>query len=52
MKIGILGSGLVGLSAALQLADTFEVVIFEKNDNPGGCMSSLTLAPYNNTYTI
>lgn len=49
MKIGILGSGLAGLSAALQLADTFEVVIFEKNDNPGGCMSSLT---YKNTYTL
>lgn len=49
MKIGILGSGLAGLSAALQLADKFEVVIFEKNDSPGGCMSSLT---YNNTYTL
>ena len=49
MKIGILGSGLAGLSAALQLADKNEVVIFEKNDSPGGCMSSLT---YNNTYTL
>ena len=49
MKIGILGSGLAGLSAALHLADRFEVVIFEKNDSPGGCMSSLT---YNNTYIL
>lgn len=49
MKIGILGSGLAGLSAALQLADKNEVVIFEKCDSPGGCMSSLT---YNNTYTL
>jgi len=49
MKIGILGSGLAGLSAALQLADKFEVVVFEKNNSPGGCMSSLT---YNNTYTL
>jgi protoporphyrinogen oxidase len=49
MKIGILGSGLAGLSAGLQLADDHEVVIFEKNTVPGGCMSSQT---YNDTYTL
>lgn len=40
MKIGIIGSGLTGLSAALNLADKHDVIIFEKNDTAGGCMSS------------
>lgn len=48
MKIGILGSGLAGLSASLHLAEKNKVVIFEKNDTPGGCMTSMK---YNN-YTL
>ncbi|MDD4133416.1 MAG: NAD(P)-binding protein, partial [Methanocorpusculum sp.] len=48
MKIGILGSGLAGLSSAMQLAEKNTVVVFEKNDTPGGCMSS---RKYNN-YTL
>ena len=48
MKIGIIGSGLAGLSSAIQLAEKNTVVVFEKNDTPGGCMSS---RKYNN-YTL
>ena len=40
MKICILGAGLAGLSTALRLADTAEIVILEKNGMAGGCLAS------------
>lgn len=48
MKIAIIGSGLTGLTAALNLADKNSIVVFEKNDFAGGCLSS---KKYNN-YTL
>lgn len=42
-KIGIIGSGLGGLSAAIYLAaEGFDVEVFESNDSPGGKASSVT----------
>jgi phytoene desaturase len=36
-KIIIIGSGIAGLASAVRLAvQGFEVIVFEKNDNPGG----------------
>lgn len=36
-KVSIIGSGIAGLSAAIDLADSnFEVIVHEKNDKPGG----------------
>ncbi|HJJ47751.1 MAG TPA: NAD(P)/FAD-dependent oxidoreductase [Methanocorpusculum sp.] len=46
MKVGILGSGLCGLSAALELCGRCEVVVFEKNTFAGGCMSSKKYGQY------
>ncbi|MDO5845735.1 MAG: NAD(P)/FAD-dependent oxidoreductase [Methanocorpusculum sp.] len=46
MKIGILGAGLTGLTAALQLADTNTIVVFEKNTVAGGCLSSKKYGAY------
>lgn len=42
-KIGIIGSGLGGLSAAIYLAaEGFDVEVFESNDYPGGKASSVS----------
>lgn len=46
MKVCILGAGLTGLAAALRLAGKFEVVIFEKNEVPGGCLASKNYGNY------
>ena len=36
-KVSVIGSGIAGLSAAIDLADSnFEVTVHEKNDKPGG----------------
>jgi protoporphyrinogen oxidase len=40
MKIGIIGGGLAGLVAGYHLSDNHEVVIFEKEDETGGLLSS------------
>ncbi|MDO5844287.1 MAG: NAD(P)/FAD-dependent oxidoreductase [Methanocorpusculum sp.] len=49
MNIAIIGSGLTGLTAALKLADKNSIVVFEKNNFAGGCLSS---KKYNNKYTL
>ncbi len=46
MKIGILGAGLTGLAAALRLAETGTVVVFEKNAMAGGCLASKNYGEY------
>lgn len=47
MKVGIIGSGLSGLAAALDLTSRgHTAVIFEKNTFAGGCMSSKKYGAY------
>jgi len=40
IKVCIIGSGLAGLSAAYYLTGKFNIEIFEKRENTGGCLSS------------
>ncbi len=46
MKIGIIGAGLTGLTAGLQLSDNNSITIFEKNTGAGGCLSSKKYEKY------
>lgn len=46
MKVCILGAGLTGLTAGLQLADDHHIVILEKNPVPGGCLASENYGKY------
>ncbi|MFH0968611.1 MAG: NAD(P)/FAD-dependent oxidoreductase [Methanobacteriota archaeon] len=48
MRIGIIGGGLAGLVAGYDLSEQHEVVIFEKDTEPGGLLSSYR----NERYTI
>jgi phytoene desaturase len=42
-KIGIIGSGIAGMAAAIELAHAgYHVEIFEKNESPGGRGRSFT----------
>lgn len=44
MKIGVIGAGIGGLSAACELANEgHDVTVFEKNDNPGGKLGEVVL---------
>lgn len=44
MKIGVIGAGIGGLSAACELAkDGHEVTVFEKNAKPGGKLGEMVL---------
>lgn len=46
-KAIIIGSGVAGLAAAIRLAvQGFEVSVYEKNDYPGGKLSSLKIGEY------
>ncbi len=46
-KVIIIGSGVGGLATAIRLAtDGFDVVIYEKNNHPGGKLSSLKLKDF------
>ncbi|MCD7973353.1 MAG: phytoene desaturase [Candidatus Azobacteroides sp.] len=47
MKIGIIGSGIAGLAAAVRMAvKGHEVTVYEKNNYPGGKISELYLKDY------
>jgi protoporphyrinogen oxidase len=46
MKIGIIGGGLAGLSAAHALLPDHEIDLYEKMPFPGGCLSSYTFDRY------
>jgi protoporphyrinogen oxidase len=46
MKIGIIGGGLTGLTAAVRLVHEHEVDLFEKMPFLGGCLSSYTINDY------
>lgn len=47
MKISIIGSGIAGLSSAIRLRNLgFDVTVFEKNEYPGGKLTSLELGNY------
>lgn len=43
MKIAVIGSGVAGLSAALALKDSAEVVLYEKDDRLGGHANTVTI---------
>ena len=43
MRVCILGGGLCGLAAALQLSSSSEVTLLEREKDPGGCLSSYRL---------
>ncbi|MGB5031871.1 MAG: FAD-dependent oxidoreductase, partial [Saprospiraceae bacterium] len=46
-KIGIIGSGIAGMAAAIELAHAgYHVEIFEKNESPGGRGRSFTEAGF------
>ena len=46
-KIGIIGSGISGLSASIRLSNMgYEVEVFEANDYPGGKLTSFKLGEY------
>ena len=48
MKIAIVGAGFTGLSAAFELSKKgHEVVIFEKDSNPGGLAIGFKEKPWN-----
>ena len=41
MRVGVVGSGIGGLAAALRLLNKgYKVTVFETNDYPGGKLSS------------
>jgi protoporphyrinogen oxidase len=46
MKVCIIGGGLAGLCAALQLKGRHEVVIYEKKGQLGGCLASHRIEDY------
>jgi diapolycopene oxygenase len=47
VKIGIIGAGVAGLAASIRLAKQgHQVVVFEKNNFPGGKLSSFSLGKY------
>jgi len=46
MKIGIIGGGLTGLTAATRLTHEHEVEVFEKMPYLGGCLSSYNVNDY------
>lgn len=46
MIVGIIGSGLTGLTAAYMLADNVSCTIFEKKHEIGGCLSSVNYGTY------
>jgi protoporphyrinogen oxidase len=46
MRIGIIGAGLAGLAAGYQLSHDNDVIIFEKDDYPGGLLSSYQTGSY------
>ena len=47
MKVGIIGSGIAGLAASIRMACRgYAVEVFEKNNYPGGKLSSFTLGKY------
>lgn len=46
MRIGIIGAGLSGLTAGLNISDKHDVVIFEKSEVAGGCMVSKKYGKY------
>ena len=43
MRFCILGGGLCGLVAALRLSGSFDVTVLEREQEPGGCLSSYRL---------
>ena len=46
-RIGIIGSGISGLSASLRLSNMgYKVQVFEANEYPGGKLSSFKLGGY------
>ena len=46
-KIGIIGSGISGLSASIRLSNMgYQVEVFEANDYPGGKLTSFKLGEY------
>ncbi|MEW1856905.1 NAD(P)/FAD-dependent oxidoreductase [Pseudarthrobacter oxydans] len=52
-RIGVLGAGLAGLSAAIKLAEAGEhITVFEARDRPGGRVWSETLETPNGCYVI
>ena len=52
MKTVIIGGGLAGLAAAYRLADKDEIVIIEKEPEPGGMASSYSINTLAGTYHI
>ena len=40
MRVCVVGGGLTGLVAALRLSESDDVMVMEKEDTPGGCLSS------------
>ena len=46
-KVGIIGSGVSGLSASIRLSNLgYEVYVFEANEYPGGKLTSFKLGKY------
>lgn len=46
MHICVIGGGLTGLSAALRLSGAHTVTVLEREEEPGGCLSSYRLPDY------
>ena len=47
MRVGVVGSGIGGLAAALRLLNKgYRVTVFEANDYPGGKLSSFNVGKY------
>ena len=52
MKIGVIGSGISGLSAALFLQSKHEVTLYEKNDYLGGHANTINVNIKDKTYNV
>jgi len=46
MRVGIIGAGLAGLTTAYHLSEKHEVVVFERESEPGGLLSSYRTERY------